>query len=406
MKKPDADLSLDSLAIHADRDFNATSAVTPPIWQTSTFRAETADEFLAMATEARGDRFYTRYGNPTHTQAAAVVAALEGTETALMAGSGMAAISSTVLSFVGAGDHVVAQRNHYAGTAGLLRSFLPRIGAEVTLVEQTDARAFEEAIRPETKLVVVETPSNPLMLVTDLRAVAAAARARGVVTMIDNTFATPINQRPAELGIDMVVHSATKYLGGHSDLVAGVVAGPKRLVEKVWETAIVLGGTLSPFDTWLMLRGLRTLALRVERHNSTTLAVARLLESHPAVSRVYYPGLESHPQHELAKSQMSGFGGLVSFELDGGQDAAERFIAALTLPARAASLGGVESLVSHPAAMWAHSYTDEQLAEAGISRGLVRLAVGLEGEADMLVDVGRALDAAQGARGASGPGGR
>jgi methionine-gamma-lyase len=391
MSQLPSDLLPDSVAIHADRPLNDTPAVSPPIWQTSTFRADTPEEFLRQASEPRADRFYTRYGNPTHSQVEAVVAALEGTEAAMVTGSGMGAISSTILTLVGAGDHVVAQRTHYAGTASLLRSLLPRMGVEVTLVDQADAGAFERAVRPETRLIVVETPSNPVLTITDLRAVSAVARERGIVTMIDNTFATPINQRPAELGIDLVAHSATKYLGGHSDIVAGVVAGPAALVTKVWDTALVLGAALSPFDAWLMLRGLRTLGLRVERHNATALAIARRLEGHPAVERVNYPGLESHPQHELAKSQMSGFGGLLSFELRGGQEAVERFISALELPVRAGSLGGVESLVTSPAAMWAHSYTDEQLREAGISRGLVRFAVGLEAERDLLADIEQAL---------------
>jgi methionine-gamma-lyase len=393
MSERPIDLLPDSVAIHADRSLNETTAVTPPIWQTSTFRADTPDEFLRQASEPRSDRFYTRYGNPTHSQTEAVIAALERTEAALVLASGMGAISSTILTFVGSGDHVVAQKTHYAGTASVLRTLLPRLGVDVTLVDQTDTRAFEEAVRPETRLIVVETPSNPLLTITDLRGVSAVARERGILTMIDNTFATPINQQPAELGIDLVVHSATKYLGGHSDLIAGVVAGPASLVEKVWDTSIVLGASLSPFDAWLMLRGLRTLGLRVERHNANATALARLLEAHPAVVRVNYPALESHPQHELAKGQMSGFGGLLSFELKDGEAAVERFISTLKLPVRAGSLGGVESLVTHPAAMWSHSYTDEQLKAAGISRGLVRFAVGLEAERDLAADVERALAA-------------
>jgi methionine-gamma-lyase len=250
---------------------------------------------------------------------------------------------------------------------------------------------FEAAIRPETKLVIAETPTNPLLDVTDLRAVCGAARGRGVLTLVDNTFATPINQRPIELGADLVVHSATKYLGGHSDLVAGVVAGPSALLDRIWDTSLVLGGTLGPFDAWLLLRGLRTLPLRIERHNATALAVARFLEWHPAVERVNYPGLESHPQHELARRQMSGFGGMLSFEVRGGAAAAERCIAGMTLAARAGSLGGVESLVVHPAAMWAHSMSEERLREAGIQPGLVRFSVGLEGERDLIADLERAL---------------
>jgi methionine-gamma-lyase len=387
-------LTLDTTAIHADRDLNETSAVAPPIWQTSTFRGRSAEEFLLMATEPRADHFYTRDGNPTSTQAATVIAALEGAETAMMAASGMGAISSTVLTFVGAGDHVVAQRVHYAGTANLLRSFLPRMGATVTLVDQIDSAAFADAMRPETKLVMLETPSNPLLRLTDLRAVAEAARARGIVTVCDNTFATPINQRPIELGVDLVVHSGTKYFGGHSDLIAGVVAGGAEAIRRVWETSVTLGPTLGPFDAWLLLRGLRTLALRVDRQNRNALAAARLFEEHPAVSAVHYPGLESHPQHALARAQMSGFGGVLSIELEAGSEAAERFIAALRLAVRAASLGGVETLAVRPAAMWAGSVPEERLRESGITPGLVRIAIGVEGERDLLADFERGLEAA------------
>jgi len=270
---------------------------------------------------------------------------------------------------------------------------MPRFGVETTFVDQRDPLNFEAAIRPNTRLVVVETPSNPLATVTDLAAVAAIARARGIVTIADNTFATPINQRPIEHGIDLVFHSATKYLGGHSDLVAGVVVGSRERIERVWEDSIALGSCASPFDGWLMLRGLRTLGLRVERHNATAGALARFLEEHPKVERVYYAGLTSHPQHEVARRQMSGFGGVVGFELAGGFEAAERFVASVRVARRAASLGGVESLVVHPAAMWAHSLSAEQREAAGISSGLIRFSVGLEAEHDLVRDVDRALGA-------------
>lgn len=392
--KPNDTLTPETIAIHADRDLNETTAIAPPIWQTATFRGRSAEEFLLMATETRSDRFYTRDGNPTASQAAAVIAELEGAGSALMTASGMGAISSTVLTFVGAGDHVVAQRVHYAGTANLMRDMLPRFGVEVTLVDQTDTAAFAEAIGPRTRLVMLETPSNPLLSVTDLRAVAAVARERGAITVADNTFATPINQRPLELGVDVVVHSGTKYFGGHSDLIAGVVAGPSELLDRIWATTVTLGPTLGPFDAWLLLRGLRTLALRVERQNQNAMAIARMLSDHPAVARVHYPGLESHPQHELARSQMSGFGGVLSFELAGGCDAAERFLSALRLISRAPSLGGVETLAVQPVAMWAGSVSEERLREAGITPGLIRLAVGIEGERDLVAEIDRGLDAA------------
>jgi cystathionine beta-lyase/cystathionine gamma-synthase len=258
-------------------------------------------------------------------------------------------------------------------------------------VDQTDAEAFARALRPETKLMIVETPSNPTLALTDLAAVAALARARGIITLADNTFASPVNQRPRELGIDLVVHSATKYLGGHSDLIAGAVAGPKELVDRIWEISIVLGACASPFNAWLLLRGLRTLPLRVERQCATALALARYLESHPAVARVHYPGLASHPQHALAKRQMKAFGGVLSFELVGGYHAARRFVTALQLATQAVSLGGVETLAVHAASVWEGSLTPEQIEQAGVSPALVRLAAGLESAADLIVDVDRAL---------------
>ena len=393
MKRND-DLQPETITVHADRDLNETTAVAAPIWQTSTFKGRSAEEFLTMATEPRSDRFYTRDGNPTHSHPAAVIAALEGAETALMTASGMGAISSTALTFVKAGDHVVAQRIHYAGTANLMNSFLPKFGVQVTLVDQEDTAAFEAAMRPETKLVMLESPSNPLMKLTDLRRVAEMARSRNAITVADNTFATPLNQRPIDLGVDIVVHSATKYFGGHSDLIAGVVAGREEHVHRVWETTVTLGPTLGPFDAWLLLRGLRTLALRVERQNQNTLAIARLLEEHPSVAAVHYPGLTRHPQHSLAREQMTGFGGVLSFELKGGHQAADTFLSSVRLITRASSLGGVETLAVQPAAMWAGSISEERLRETGISPGLIRMAIGVEAERDLLGDVERGLEAA------------
>jgi cystathionine beta-lyase/cystathionine gamma-synthase len=320
-----------------------------------------------------------------------VMAALEGAEAALMTASGMGAISTTVLTLVGQGDHVVAQQNHYAGTTSLLRDLLPRFGVEVTFVDQTEVAEFEKAIRPNTKLIVVESPSNPLMRLTDMRAIAEIAKSRSILTFAENTFGTPINQRPLELGMDIVMHSGTKYLGGHSDLMAGVVVGAKPLLEKIWNTSLLLGSILGPFDGWLLLRGLRTLSVRVERQNRTALTVARFLEAHSKVARVYYPGLESHPQHELARRQMSGFTGILSFELKGGLDAAKRLVAGVRLASYAASIGGTESLIVCPAMMLAHQMSEEQFEKVGVHPGLVRLSVGLEDERDLISDLEQAL---------------
>jgi cystathionine beta-lyase/cystathionine gamma-synthase len=379
-------------AVHADRKLNETRSVTPPIFQASTFFAESAEDFLKSATEPRHPGFYTRYGNPTHHQAEAVLAALEGTESALLLGSGMAAISTTVLSFVSKGDHVVAQKHHYAGTLGLLQDFASRFGVETTLVEPTRPEEFEKAIRPNTRLILLETPTNPTMQITDLEAVSKIARAKGVLTAIDNTFATPIQQKPHALGVDIVMHSATKYLGGHSDLILGAVAGSKANVEKIWKTSLVLGATVNGFDSWLLLRGLRTLPIRVRAQSQTAAAIARFLSAHPKVAKVHYAGLESHPQHALARKQMTAFGGTLSFVLKGGADAAEKLIASMKLARRAGSLGGVETLVVDLMAMWAKVASPERMKAMGIDPGLVRMSVGLEDEADLLADLKNALE--------------
>jgi methionine-gamma-lyase len=379
-------------AVHVSREHNQTHAVSSPIWQTSTFRADSSEHFAEIAAATRPTEFYTRYGNPTHRQVEATIAALEGGEAALLAASGMGAIFTAMLCGLRAGDHVVMQRNLYAGTTTLVRELLPRWGIEHTFVAQTDTSDFARAVRSETKLIYVETPTNPLMHITDLRAVAALGRERGITTMVDNTFATPVNQRPLELGIDVCLHSATKYLGGHSDITAGVIVGAQEFVERAWKFGLMAGAALGPFDAWLLLRGLRTLGLRVERHNRNALALARFLETHPQVERVHYPGLESHPQHALARSQMSGFTGMFGVEVRGGFRAAEKFMGALKLGANAASLGGYETLVVHPAAMWGPQLTAEQRAALSIGDNLVRVSVGLEDEVDLLKDFAQSLD--------------
>lgn len=393
MKKKDEtpDHGMQTTAIHASDPFNKTRAVSPPIWQTSTFSAESAAEFGEAARSVKPTEFYTRYGNPVHQQIEAVVASLEGGEDALALGSGMGAIFAAVASNLQSGDHVVAQERLYAGALSMFREVLPRWGIEVTFVDQTDTEKFERAIRPQTKLIYLETPSNPLLQLTDLRGVAETARSKGLLTIVDNTFATPVNQRPLELGIDVVIHSATKYLGGHHDLTAGVMVAPTSFIERAWNFGITSGSVLSPFDGWLLLRGLRTLALRVERHNSNAMAVASYLESHPLIERVNYPGLESHPQHQLARAQMDGFTGVMSVELREGFEAAEKFMGKLKLVRRAASLGGVETLAVHPAAMWGHQLSPEQQRAAGISESLVRISVGIEDVSDLLNDFAQAL---------------
>jgi cystathionine beta-lyase/cystathionine gamma-synthase len=386
-----SDLAIETLLIHSDRDLNQSSAVAPPIYQTATFRSDSAKEFTERTAQSRHPEYYTRFGNPTLAQAERVLAALENAEAALVTSSGMAASTAAVFAFVQSGDHIVAQANHYGGTTTLLRDWLPKFGIETTYVDQRDTSAFERAMRPETKLVLVESPSNPVMHLTDLQGVAQIAKSRGAVTIADNTFGTPLNQRPLDLGIDLVFHSGTKYFGGHSDLIAGAVMGSAALVEKVWNANVVLGGTLAPFNAWLMLRGLRTLSLRVRQHNENALAIAQFLEKHPAVKSVHYPGLASHRQHELARKQMKGFGGMLSFEPKGGYDGATRFLDNVCLASRAASLGGAETLVVHAAANFGHYFTAEQAEKLEIGPGLVRVSVGLEGVNDLIADFDQAL---------------
>ncbi len=383
----------ETLVIHGDDWMTNDGTVAPAIYYTATFRAQNAAEFADMAGTPRHPRYYTRYGNPVHERVKKIMAELEGTETALVTGSGMGAIATTLLALVSAGDHVIAQTRHYMSTAKIMDEMLPRFGVEVTVVEQADVTAFAAAIRPNTKLIMVETPANPTLVVTDLAAVVELARPLGIIVVADNTFASPINQRPHDLGVDVVVHSATKYLGGHHDLTAGVICTSEELAERIWHTHISIGSVLSPMDAWLLLRGLRTLPIRIERINANALALAEFLESQPQVERVYYPGLASHPQHELAKRQMRGFGAVIAFAIKGGYDATQRFVSALKLAQNAVSLGGIDSLVVHTAAMWEGVMTEEQMQVAGIPSNFVRYSVGIEHIDDLKADVLQALRA-------------
>lgn len=383
--------SFETTLIHGDRNGDRGSNVTPPIYQTSTFAFEDAETMAAAARTPTYERFYTRYGNPNHGAVQRILAAIEGGEAAMASASGMGAIAATALALTAAGDHVVAQRAIYDGTRQLLDKILSRFGVTVTFVDQSKPQEFAAAMRPQTKLVMLESPSNPLLGITDLEAIATIAHERGALVTVDNTIATPVNQRPLAFGADLVLHSATKYLGGHSDLIAGVVVGSNELIARVWETHHVIGPALGPFEAWLLLRGLRTLELRVQRHNENALAVAHFLESHPRVRSVHYPGLASHPDHALARKQMSGFGGLLSVELDTDFAGARKTIDKLRLFHSAVSLGGVESLVAQPAAMWPQSSTSEQARAMGIIPSLLRLSIGIERDQDLIADLDRAL---------------
>ena len=382
---------LQTLAVHAGLELNRTHAISPPIWQTATFRADSPEHFAMLAATVNPEEYYTRYGNPNQIQAAQAVASLEGADAGLVTSSGVGAIATVMLTLLKQNDHVVAQNDLYPVSSLLLREFMPKWGVKVTWVEQSDAKAFESAVRPNTKLIYLETPSNPLLKLTDLRAIASIANRHGITTAVDSTFATPINQQPISCGIDIVIHSATKFLGGHSDISAGVIVSDKSTIAELWRSLIAFGPILSPFDSWLLQRGLKTLPLRVRQHNESAMGLAEQLERNERVAVVHYPGLPSHPQHALAAEQMSGFGGVLSFEVKGGFEEASRFVARLKLATYAPSLGGLHTLVVHPASMWVHQFSKEQREAAGVVDNLIRVSVGLEDCGDVIADFESAL---------------
>jgi len=377
---------------HNALEANNTSAVSPPIFQTSTFVLQSPEEGADLAAQVAPSMYYTRYGSPNTKQVEELLIALEESEAALAVGSGMAAITTALMANLHAGDHVVAQRTHYTATMSLFADTLPQFGIAVTLVDQRDPAAFAQAIRSNTRIVYTESPTNPTMDLTDLRATAEIAHTANALAITDNTFASSYNQRPLALGYDLVVHSATKYLNGHADVTAGVILGAKTLIDRAWEYLRVHGPVLHPFEAWLLRRGLQTYGLRMAVHNHTALAIAHFLEQHPAIARVYYPGLPSHPQHELARQQMvGGFGGMLSFEMKGGYDAAYQVIRRTQVCLLAVSLGGVQSLITHPASMIHAHQTDEERKAAGISPGLIRLSAGIENVEDLIEDLEQAL---------------
>jgi cystathionine beta-lyase/cystathionine gamma-synthase len=361
-----------------------------PIYQTSTFEV-TDNEQQLRATHS--DMFYTRYGNPTHTAAESAIAELEGTDAALLFASGMSAITTSILALVKGGDHIVAQRDIYGGVTKFLTQWLPKFGVEVTLVDTTDYQQHEQALRPNTKILHLESPTNPTLRVVDLKRVAAIAKKHGVITTIDSTFATPINCRPAEYGIDLVMHSGTKYFSGHSDLIAGIVAGRQDLIDTIHATRTTLGCNMDPHAAWLLLRGIRTLAVRVQRQNESALRIAEFLKAHAKVRSVSYPFLQGHPQRALAMEQMRGGGGVLSFEVDGTGEDARRFTEALQLFTLAPSLGGVDSLVTLPVVTSHAMIRAEEREKMGVTEQLVRLSVGLENVDDLIADLERGFAA-------------
>lgn len=360
--------------------------VVPPIVQSATFLSDPAGDTGAVR--------YTRYGNnPTQLAVGAKLAALEGTEAAIVVGSGMAATALTFLALASAGDHVVASRVLYGATYELLEKELPRRGVSVTFVDPGEKRQWREALQPRTRALFLEVPANPTLRVFDPRWLSALAREHGIALVVDSTFASPVNLRPATLGADVVIHSATKYLGGHDDLVAGVVCGSRGLVSEVQAKLKLYGPAVDPVGAWLLDRGLRTLALRVRQQNENALTLARWFEKQREVERVVYPGLPSHPDHQVAAAILSGYGGVLSIVLRGGDGAADRFCAALQLALDAPSLGGVETLVSQPRLTSHSTLTAEERMALGIPPGFVRISVGVEDAEDLIADFEMALKA-------------
>ncbi|KXZ40265.1 methionine-gamma-lyase [Alkalithermobacter thermoalcaliphilus JW-YL-7 = DSM 7308] len=383
-------------AIHAGYVKDPVSgSLATPIYQTSTFIFDSAEQGGRRFALEEGGYIYTRLGNPTLTQLEEKLACLEGAEAAMAVGSGMGAITSALWTALKAGDHMIADKTLYGCTYAYLSHGLTRYGVEVTFVDTSNPNNIKNAMKENTKVVYIETPANPNLKIVDIKAISDIThQKKDCILIVDNTFCTPYLQRPIELGADVVVHSATKYLNGHGDVIAGFVAGKQEFITQVRLFGVkdMTGSVLSPFDAYLILRGMKTLELRMQRHCENAYKVAKFLESHPAVETVYYPGLESHPQHELAKKQMDGFGGLIAFEVKGGVEAGKKLLNSLDLCKLAVSLGDTETLIQHPASMTHSPYTREERLEAGISDGLVRLSVGLENVEDIIQDLKQGLD--------------
>jgi cystathionine beta-lyase/cystathionine gamma-synthase len=375
-------------AITAGRAASGRS-LAPALWASTAWESEGFVDARRRATGLRPGEFYSRYGNPTVRSFEEAVAALEGAEDALAFGSGMGAVASVVLALCSSGDHIVAQRQLYAGTLAFLQGPCARFGIEVTLVDGREPGAFAAAVRPgKTMLVLAETPSNPRLELVDLDEIGGL---RGPITVVDSTLATPLGQRPIDHGVHLSLHSATKGIAGHNDATLGVIAGEKDLIDSIWAYAVLHGATPSPFDALNGLRGIRTLAVRTVQQSDTALFLTESLSDHPAIAAVHYPGLASHPQFDLAKRQMRHGGTMVAIELAGGQAAVERFLTDVELLKVATSLGGPETLVCHPATTTHASLTPEEAIAVGVSAGLLRVSVGLEDPADLLRDIVRAL---------------
>jgi methionine-gamma-lyase len=367
-------------------------AISTPIFQSSTFAFETAEQGAALFSQEQEGFIYTRLGNPTTRALEIEMAYLEKGEEALAFGSGMAATSTSLFPLLRPGDNVVASDTLYGGTHALFMEIFPKLGLEAREVDGTDVSNIESACDDRTKVIFIETPANPTLYLIDIEACAKLASKKNLHLMVDNTFLTPYYQNPIELGAHSVIHSATKYIGGHGDTVAGLVVGSREFIHRVRDEFLIdLGGIISPFNAWLLLRGLKTLPVRMDKHSENAMEIAQFLNFHPKVEKVYYPGLRTHPQYELAGRQMRGYGGMIAFELKGGRAAGRSLLNNLELMTIAVSLGDVDTLISHPASMTHSTYSEEELAKAGISEGLVRLSVGLEDVDDLVFDLRQAL---------------
>ena len=385
---------LGTQAIHAGHHKNAFGALATPIYQTSTFVFDSVEQGQRRFLGEEEGYIYSRTMNPTVTVAEEKVAMLEKGEKAMATSSGMGAISSTLWTLVKAGDHIVADKTLYGCTFALLSHGLTKFGIEVEFIDTADLKAVEKAMKSNTRVVYLETPANPNLKITDIKAVAEIAHKNNYTkVVVDNTFATPYNQNPLVLGADIVVHSATKYINGHGDVLAGFVVGKADIVEEIRGNGLkdMTGSILGPTEAYLIIRGLKTFEIRMERHCANAMKVAKYLEKHPKVEKVYYPGLENHEGHEIAKKQMKNFGEIMSFELKGGYEAGKNLLNNLELCVIAVSLGDAETLIQHPASMTHSPYTKEEREAAGITDGLVRLSVGLENAEDIIADLEQGL---------------
>ena len=379
-------------AVHAGQPPDpVTGGVSVPIYASSTFIFQSAEQGAARFAGKESGYIYSRLGNPTVRALEESIAALEGGEDARVTASGMAAISTATMSVVKNGDHILAGDSLYGGTHKVFTDILKGYGVECSLVDTSNLAAVEKAIKPSTKLLYIETPSNPLMTLTDMKAVAKIAEKRGITTMVDNTFMSPYLQRPIEHGIDVVVHSLTKSLSGHSDVLGGAIVGTKAFLKAMDPLYKNMGANLGPFEAWLTLRGIKTLHIRMQRQTESAEKIAEWLEKHPKIEWVKYPGLKSHPQHALAKRQMDGFGSMMSFEVRGGVEAGRRVMNNVKLCSLAVSLGAVETLISHPSSMTHAIIPREDRLKSGVTDGLVRLSVGIEDVDDIIEDLDQAL---------------